>query len=734
MQAKIEISNDLVACNSEPIHIPGSIQPHGLLIALEENNYNIIEYSSNIDLENPTLESIFGNAIAKQIRLDLSKKTLTQTALFLRRIEYKGNLYNVLAHIHKSVIILELERDIGPSERSFFDLYPHLHAFINNLQNAKTVEQACEVAAREVRRLTGYGRALVYRFDTDWHGEVVAEDVQDERLPSLIGHHFPGSDIPAQARELYRLNRIRIIPDAGYKAVPLVRAPGNKRREPLDLAFSTLRSVSPVHVEYMKNMETWSSMSVSIIVDGKLWGLIACHNTTPKMVSFDLRTACEFIGQFLSPHIVAYERSTDFSRRINLKAINSRLLALMTAGSSYVNVLERNKSDLLNLMAATGAAIVLPEKIVLIGKTPSEKDVTELVHFIADKNLEIFDTSSLPNEFPDALSYKDLASGVVAISISKLHNSYILWFRPEVLQTVKWSGDPRKSQDADGRIHPRKSFETWKEIVHLKSLPWTPGEIEAAVELRNSVVGVVLKRAEELASLTEELEESNKELESFSYTVSHDLRAPFRHIVGYSELLKENEYKSLTERGRHYLDTIIESGRFAGQLVDNLLSFSRMAKLPMEVHDIDLNAILDDVLKEIKAGEPNVERIRWMLSPMPKVSGDPVLLKLVFVNLLANAVKYTRPIAQPVIEISHKLEENEDIFSIKDNGIGFDMAYADKLFGVFQRLHKMEEFEGTGIGLANVKRIVTRHGGRVWAASKKNEGAEFFFSLPAGRV
>jgi light-regulated signal transduction histidine kinase (bacteriophytochrome) len=337
---------------------------------------------------------------------------------------------------------------------------------------------------------------------------------------------------------------------------------------------------------------------------------------------------------------------------------------------------------------------------------------------------------------PKAEAFAAQASGLLAISVSKRYASYILWFRPEVVRTVKWGGNPAKpaTQDPEGgpdRLHPRKSFEIWKETVKGRSLPWSLPEVEAAKDLRSSVLGIVLRRAEELAAMSEELQRSNKELEAFSYSVSHDLRAPFRHIVGYSNLLKTREASNLSEKGRHYVDTIIEAAFSAGTLVDNLLTFSQMGRHALNKVSGEMNPLVEEVRRKVLRDVPPERTVRWEIGPLGRAYADPFMLRLVIENLLSNAVKYTRDRPEAVIEVGRGApKDGEAVFFVRDNGAGFDMAYVDKLFGVFQRLHRVEEFEGTGIGLANVRRIVERHGGRTWAEGELGQGATFTFTLP----
>jgi two-component system, chemotaxis family, sensor kinase Cph1 len=482
-------------------------------------------------------------------------------------------------------------------------------------------------------------------------------------------------------------------------------------------------------------MGTLASMSISILRDGRLWGLISCHSKEPKRVSLQVRNACDFLTQIFSLQLEARENTTLAENRVRLGTVQTRLLAHMAAEEHFIAGLVNHPDDLMLLAGAQGAAVLTQDHCWCLGQTPAEKDVRALFAWLSRHNQEdVFATDSLSQVYPAAKAYTDRASGLLAISISKAQSSYVLWFRPEVVQTVKWGGNPQKAvQEEAGslRLHPRRSFEIWKETVQGRSEPWSPVEVEAVRELRNAVVGIVLRRAEELAAVSEELQRSNRELEASSYSVSHDLRAPFRHIVGYSELLRKLEGEALSEKGRRYLDTITESAYAAGTLVDSLLAFSQMARTALTKIDIDMKLLFaetrDRVLRDAGPGRS----FEWIVDDLQKAHADPVMLRLVVENLLSNAVKYTRGRDPARIEVRGEPRGEEVVFSVTDNGVGFDMAYVGKLFGVFQRLHRMEEFEGTGIGLANVRRIVERHGGRVWAEGRLGEGAAFHFTLPA---
>lgn len=745
-------------CDREPIHIPGLIQPHGFLIALDEQDLAVTMVSDNCsaifgvsasDLIGRAPEAVFDSNLSRQLRLEPARRPGHSEPQLLLTTEVAGSAsYDVVAHRIDGLIVLEFEPVSQERRASFAGLYPFVQQALAKLREAETPEALGQLAAAEVREITGFDRVLIYRFDEDGNGTVTAES-GDGVLPSYLDLRFPASDIPRQARELYKRNRQRLIVDAEYRPVPIVPTLNPKTGRPLDMSFCLLRSVSPVHVEYMKNMRTFASMSLSIMRGQELWGLISCHHHEARTVSFEVRTACDLIAQVLSIQLLAAEQIQDHEYRGRLRTINTRLLAFMAAEESFVAGLVRHPAELLGLMSACGAAVVIDGEPRLVGDTPGAEHVREIVDWLAKRTGdEVVATPALASLIPAAEAFQDRACGMLAIAISKRQPNYLIWFRPEVVTTVRWAGDPRKTGEAvagDLRLDPRKSFEAWKETVAGRSAPWLPAELDTAAELRNAIVGIVLRKAEELAELTEELQRSNKELEAFSYSVSHDLRAPFRHIVGYAELLRETG--ATDDKTRRYINTIVESAQYAGKLVDNLLSFSHMGRASLAFDLVDMGVLFEATREEFRE-ETKQRRISWEIGSLPVVYGDATMLRLVARNLLSNAVKYTGQREAAEIEVACRLvdmpvqrpgaDRDEGVrqeyeFSVRDNGVGFDMAYCDKLFGVFQRLHRIEEYEGTGIGLANVKRIIERHGGRVRAEGAVGRGATFYFTIPQRR-
>ncbi|HEX4510146.1 MAG TPA: ATP-binding protein, partial [Burkholderiaceae bacterium] len=557
---------------------------------------------------------------------------------------------------------------------------------------------------RELKRLTGFGRCLAYRFDDEGHGEVLAE-LADEGYDRYAGHRFPASDIPPQARELYRTNFIRVIPDAHYTPVPLRSSDPAVQGPTIDLSMAVLRSVSPVHLEYMRNMGTRASMSISIVVRGRLWGLVSGHDHEARMLSFQSRAACEHLGRLLSIQVEATEEHNEVAQRLELRKLTLQIVSQRADLDATLLGLVGEPAPLLRLGSAAGAAVVLNDTCRTVGDVPPTEGLLALSKWLANRGGESYASDHLAGDFPAARAWQPSCAGLLALSISQVHRHQILWFRPAVQRTIRWAGQPGKEVTQDQRIHPRRSFASWLQEVGDRSMPWLPAQVAAVVELRQSLIGIVLRRAEELAEVAGELGRANKELEAFSYTVSHDLRAPMRHISGYVDLVLDVDGEKLGERTRRYLNHVKDASAFAGQLVDGLLDFSRMGRSELKRSRVDAQLLVEELVREYSRVNP-AHRIEWTVAQdLPVLHADPLLLQLALRNLIGNAVKYSREREPARIRISAVRRAGGEGLDIADNGVGFEMKYVGKLFGVFQRLHASEEFEGTGIGLASVRRI-----------------------------
>jgi light-regulated signal transduction histidine kinase (bacteriophytochrome) len=714
---------DLQTCAQEPIHIPGAIQPHGAMIVLQAPELRVLQTSANAG-------EFLGHSVETGREIDGVIGACRDDILSWHgsqdpRLQIQTG--NLSLHFHRvgAMIVVEVEISSGDAADQVF---LKLRGFAQQLAGQPDLSGALFTTVRLIEDLTGFDRVLAYRFDREWNGHVVAE-AGNGRLPSYLDLRFPAGDIPPQARALYASNHVRIIPDVNYRQVPVEPAVNPQTGTSLDMSSAQLRSVSPIHLEYMRNMGTAASMSVSIMVDGRLWGLIACHSHDPHTVPVLIREGCDFIVQTLAMRIAAQEHAAGATLSVALARIQGRLLGAMSAHPHWLSGLISNPQDLLAQVSAAGAAIIVGGEYHGIGKTPEREDVDRIIDWLSKRNeTELYHTDTLPVEMPAAKGFAAIASGIIAIRISELHESWLIWFRPEVLSTVEWGGNPHKVVREQGRIHPRVSFERWSDEVRLHSVAWADAEITAARDLRAAIVGIVLRKAEELAQLSSELQRSNKELEAFSYSVSHDLRAPFRHIVGFAQLLRERA-DTLDAKSKHYLETISDAALAAGRLVDDLLNFSQLGRASIVHKTVDMNKLVSEVVRSVMLANQDRD-IQWAIGVLPPAWGDATLLRQVLFNLVENAVKYSRPRNPAKISITGHSDDDRTTYTVSDNGVGFDMAYVDKLFGVFQRLQRVEDFEGTGIGLALVRRIIERHHGTIHGEGEVDKGATFVFALP----
>ncbi|MET0352101.1 MAG: ATP-binding protein [Rhizobacter sp.] len=713
-------SPDLADCASEPIRVPGAIQPHGRLVVLDAS-LRVVAHSANWTSAVAATAAVQGLPFGVLVPGD--------AAMVIGSVALDGEPVSVSAHRLGSCVIAEFEVTT-PSSGLELPIHSLARHFLPQLQATNAIADLGELAVAEMKRLTGFGRCLFYRFDDDGHGEVMAEAL-DDGYDAYGGHHFPASDIPTQARALYVVNQVRLIPDANYLPVPLLGVDAAWDPAQLDMTRCGLRSISPIHLEYMRNMGTLASMSVSIVVRGRLWGLISCHDHAPRHVDAATRIACEHLGRLLSMRIEAREETAEVEARLELRRLTLEIVSHLGDSDATLQHLLAETAPLLRLGRATGAAVVRNDTCWTVGDTPSEEVLQALAQWACAQPSQVVSTDRLAERLPALAEATPVAAGVLAVSISQVNRHVILWFRPEILQSIRWAGDPRKDGPApDGRIHPRRSFTSWQQEIRGRSLPWSRSELAAAGDLRQALIGIVLRRAEEMAEVATELGKLNKELEAFSYTVSHALRAPMRHISGYVDLVLEGDGAALGERSQRYLRHVKEASAFAGQLVDALLEFSRMGRTTLKRRRVDTNLLVSDLTRELTHHHRD-RRIQWNIaSDLPPLHGDPVLVQVAVRNLLDNAVKYTRDREVAEVSVTGVHRPEGAGIAVSDNGVGFEMDYVDKLFGVFQRLHQSDEFEGTGIGLASVKRIVERHGGIVWAEGELNRGARFGFVLP----
>ncbi|WP_414575597.1 ATP-binding protein [Anabaena sp. CCY 9402-a] len=747
MTISLEIADiNVTRLKEAPIHLSSQVQPHGVLLVLEEPDLKILQVSNNtwdilgINAESvlqKKLEDLLDSFQVERIKAGLLEgniEFINPTKLWMRK---KGDDYVVFdAVFHRNsegFLILELEPAISQENIPFLSFYHLAKASINELERTANLRDFCQIIVQEVRKVTGFDRVMLYKFDDDGHGSVVAEE-KIATLEPYLGLHYPESDIPKPARKLFISNSIRLIPDSQAEAVQMLPVKNPVSDRPPDLTNSILRSAASCHLDYLHNMGVGASLTISLIKDQKLWGLIACHHQSPKYVSYELRKACEFLGRVIFAELSAREETEDYDYRMNLTHIQSLLVEYMSQEDNFIDGLVKHQPNLLDLTSAKGAAVCCGDQFTLIGETPKEEDLVFLVQWLKNNvESEIFSTDSLPQVYPDAERFKNVASGLLAIPIS--HRNYVLWFRPEVIQTVNWGGDPHNAfevsqSEGNVRLCPRKSFELWKETVRLTSLPWRYVEIKAALELKKAIVNIVLRQADELAQLAQDLERSNAELKKFAYVASHDLQEPLNQVANYVQLLEMRYEEKLDADAKEFINFAVEGVSLMQTLIDDVLAYSKVdtQAIAFQLTDVEtpLERALGNLRQRIVEAKATVTH-----DPLPTVMAGSTQLMQLFQNLIANAIKF-RSDKPPQIHIGAERLDDEWLFSVKDNGIGIDPQFSDRIFVIFQRLHTRDEYQGTGMGLAICKKIIECHRGRIWVESQLGEGATFYFTIPVG--
>ncbi|GEM44559.1 ATP-binding protein [Deinococcus cellulosilyticus] len=734
---------DLTNCDREPIHTPGLIQPHGVMLVMQEEDFRIVQVSANVDallglsperLLDVTIQEFMGEEQLRAFQEALNRDDLETNPLFVFPLRFShGVLFDAVAHRKDGWVILELEPT--PPAAEWSDRYRQMSSIMNRVSAAPTLQQACERLAREVRQLTGYDRVMIYQFAQDGTGQVIAEEFS-QGMESFLGLRYPASDIPKQARALYVMNHIRVIGSSDYTPVPLLSYQG-QGPQPLDMSYCYLRSVSPIHLEYLRNMGVGASMSVSILKDGELWGLIACHHNSPKVLSYSVRAMCEFLGQMLSLQLSSKADHEHGQLEKNMQSSAARIVEYLASTPQVEHAFHDLAQELYTLVRCEGLVVVSGERITTLGMVPSQEILKDWIPLIAEKG-RVYATDHLREEWAE-LDFGSSA-GVLSLVLSRSHPELILWFRTEVVQQVTWGGNPDKMVSADGeRLSPRKSFEAWQQTVHGRSEPWLDMETSAVRELHRSSLDVVLRRTEELQQLNARLEKSNTELDAFAYVASHDLKEPLRGLHHYAVMLSEDYMDQLEDDARHKLETMVRLTQRLESLIDSLLSYSRVGRVDYAVRKVDLHEVALDTIDLLK---PSLERRNaQVLIPrrLPEAVADAVRLGEVFNNLISNGVKYNQsPV--PTVELGHfEAQEAAEHFGadltgpvlyVRDNGIGIPAQHFETIFRFFKRLHTQDAYGGgTGAGLSIAQKIIERHGGRLWVESVEGQGSTFYFTL-----
>lgn len=732
---------DLERCATEPIHVPGAIQPHGHLLACSEPDLLLRHASAELGpllgqplagLLGRALEDVLGTDAAAAVRAALMDLPAGQTCV--AKIKVATRAFDATVHRWDGLAIVELEDPAG--DRLDAGL---LNRVLARLRTARTLTALQQAAVTGLREMTGFDRVMLYRFHPDEHGEVVAEAKADDIEP-FLGLHYPASDIPRQARQLYRMNWLRVIPDASYEPVALEPPLRPDTGAPVDLSHSVLRSVSPVHREYLRNMGLRASMSISLLQEERLWGLVTCGHRTPRRLSVEDRQACEAVGRMLSLSIGACETVENRQRR----AAKAEVVAGVCAGMRMCNenawqAMMRWPQDLLSLLSADGVAALVDGHVVRYGRCPGADTLRRLGQWVhADAfSEEPLQLTRLQGSWPAAADAADGTGGccgLLAITLPRPEANALMWFRPEVGSTVNWAGDPSKSAQPgsgapEGILRPRTSFALWKEQVRGHSAPWRDDEVWVASELRRCAVEHDLERQVRLAAAAMAARERTLA------AVSHDLVNPVSAVLMNTTLVQRVVRQGAqlsSESVATALDGILYAANRMKVLLGDLRDFGKLegGEFDARPQAVDVGPLLQDVCqmhRPMATGQG--QALSCSAEPGLVAHADPECLFRVLTNLIGNAIKFSPP--GGLVRVSAVRHGASVRFDVKDTGRGIA---ADQLPHVFELHWQHEETaaQGSGLGLYIARGIVEAHGGRIWASSEPGRGSVFSFTLPLG--
>lgn len=754
---------DITNCDSEPVRTPGCVQAHGALLVLRLADLCIVQASDNVlavlghtvkELLQQRVSTVIGADGEQRLSALLAGQATDCNPLYLLTLRAPGTAssgsteLDVTVHTIDGAVILEFE-STGRLAPANDDAYAIIKKTMARLQSAETLLQLCDLAAAEIRALTGMDRVMVYKFHEDGHGEIFAESKRPE-LASWVGMHYPAQDIPQPARDLFSKTWLRPIPDMSDALAEMVPLANPDTQQPLDMTYCYLRGVSKMCTEFYRNMGVAATLTLSIRRGDKLWGLISCtYAAAPRYLSYRVRAACELLAQLVSVQHNAAEDREQEHYRLTLERCHQKLL-IAAHGNGLKAALLHGTPSVIDGMDAGGAALLVNNSWSRLGNTPDPAQLEALGVWLNESGRmqPLYATDSLVRDYAAGAAFADVASGVMAVSLSEHGRDMIVWFKPETMQTINWGGDPHDKPMVSGpngpRLTPRRSFDIFVESVYQRALPWKAVELAAVLKLCHQLNDIVIAGAEQGAVLDAELARSNAELEAFNFIAHHDLKKPLRGIHSYTAELTEGGSQQ-DERYRGTLDRMLRLTVRMDGLLDSLLHFGAIGNPSFPLETVDVRDVVAQAMALVTV-QKRVQVDLILSTPLPVVTCYPTWLREIFQSLISNALRYNRHAARRVeigaiaAQDNHTRPgcpdgaRNDTIYFVADNGIGIDAGYYDHIFKLFRRLHGRDEFGGgTGTGLTIVRKLVQRHGGQIWLDSTPDKGTTFYFTLPSAQ-
>ena len=502
--------------------MPESIQPHGALLVLRGAELRIVKASSNLQAITDIDADAFGKTIvehdallAETVFTILKEDGLELMPQSLRSASSRSpHSFDVAVHrLESGDVIAELER-VRPSS----DLTGFIEQAFQSILSTLTLRELCDETARVFKELTGYDRVMIYRFDLEGHGEVFSERREDH-LEAYLGNRYPASDIPQIARRLYERNRIRLLIDVSYQPVPLVSGQGSLSDGQLDMSLCSLRSVSPIHIQYLKNMGVSATLVVSLMAGGSLWGLVSCHHYSPRNISYETKAACEMLAEVVATRIAALESFARVEGELAIRRIEKRIVEAIARDGDWKSALFDNPQLLLQPLQAIGAALAFEGQIMSTGEVPGTEQIRAIVHWLETKKKKgAFGSSCLGSEAAEFKRVKSVASGLLSVPISRSSGEYLMWFRPERIRTLTWGGNPFKpvEEGDDPRdLSPRRSFAQWHQLVKDTADHWSSADLVTAKLIGESLEDYIYQfRAVRMLIAQDQLAQIKREVQS----------------------------------------------------------------------------------------------------------------------------------------------------------------------------------------------------------------------------
>ncbi|SEL92153.1 Bacteriophytochrome (light-regulated signal transduction histidine kinase) [Sphingomonas palmae] len=688
---------DLTTCDREPIHIPGAVQPHGLLLIAEPQTLTIVAGAG--DIEGVLSPDWLGLTLSDVLGIDVAA-VLERAAAGPGGTVIGGVVHGHDLAFHRSgaYLLAELE-PVDEHARGAAETLGWLDATASGFERTASLKALCERAAVAFRTLTGFDRVMVYRFLDDEAGYVVAED-RDPSLDTFLNHHFPASDIPRQARALYVRNRTRVIPTVEYDPQPIRPA----AFAGVDLSDVAIRSVSPIHMQYLRNMGVGASASISIVKDGMLWGLIACHHHAPKRLSRDVRTVAAALAGGLSRQITAKEEAESYRERLALRTEEDTLLPALFGDERLDRVLARRREDLRRMMGADGFAIV-GEKVETTGFCPTDDKVRKLATWVGRRDdASVFSTRELGADWEDAAGLSPFA-GVLAISLPQ-ERLTLLWLRAEEVEEVEWAGNPHKAvrHDPNATLTPRSSFETWTQTVRGRARRWTLEQVDAAQRLRRMLREAGLLG--ELRRVNADLSRANADKDAALAQKDLLMREVDHRVQNSLQLVAS--FLMLQARAAG-------PGEVADQLQEARSRLSAVALVHRRLYrddqiaTIDLSRYLTELLDDMRTslGRDWGNRLSAELAPVLIPTDRAVNVGLIAAELITNATKYAYSPDQPgPIELVLEQHRNKLRLIVADQGRGKqgdNVGFGSRMMSaVVQRIGGEVEYQDNQPGLRAV--------------------------------